>query len=888
MGVSRVKTQSRPVIEGDEDRLPWTWKGSRLPGAGGLPAAVRGGPCRAAAVGALAILLAVSPVLATTWHEHYEQGQLFLQSQKWAEAVQEFDAAIKLRAEPGFWLKIRGSNRINYLPYLKLGIAYLNMGEYDKALKAFESEESYGAVQRSESDMRNLETLREMARVEMTRPESAGKDEQLYAYVENITTTTAGGEERQIQARYYITAEQLVEKSLENARARERDEGVAGAIKALGPGLAVRPDDPDLKRTLKRLQTKLAEEESRRKEMELVAGKLQGAREALAIGSFETASSILSEAIAVDPENQEVQALLDEAQTKLREQVEARRTEETRQLMIQKGLSDAAALEEEGRLSQAMERLQVILALDPTNAEAMSLQRRLVERRNALDAERARLKEVARLLTESTDLIRKGAYTEAVPALNRIIALDPGNGMAQSHLAKAFAAMNEEFLARAAQPQTPKLPPVIALANSATATDSLDAAGGDAAPEERVSASDFVLAGIILDDQPDLKLTFFPGEGSQSPRDLSEPKSLSLPGERIGNLYRYQFAEPFRLRAGLSLVRIIASDSDGLDAEVVHRVRYVPPLWRSPWLYGITGLALAATLGSVQGVRIHRRNRLRKRGFNPYVAGAPVLSEDLFMGRDQLVSRVLRSVHNNSILLFGERRIGKTSLQHHLKRRLRQIEDPEYEFFPVYIDLQGTPQERFFGTIAADIFQELGPLLGDLGPDPRLAEGLDYSYENFVRDVRKVLKVLRGRTGKKVKVVLHIDEVDELNDYNPKINQKLRSLFMKSFAEEMVAVVSGVGIKKQWDSEGSPWYNFFEEIEVRSFDRKDAAALIEKPIKGVFGLENGVVDRIIETTDCKPYLIQKMCISLVNRLYEDGRKRIAIADVEAVGRPPEE
>ncbi|NIR23527.1 MAG: hypothetical protein GWN78_09705, partial [Gammaproteobacteria bacterium] len=53
---------------------------------------------------------------------------------------------------------------------------------------------------------------------------------------------------------------------------------------------------------------------------------------------------------------------------------------------------------------------------------------------------------------------------------------------------------------------------------------------------------------------------------------------------------------------------------------------------------------------------------------------------------------------------------------------------------------------------------------------------------------------LEKTTDKKVKLVLLIDEVDELNDYDPKVNQKLRSLFMRSFAENLVAVVSGVGI----------------------------------------------------------------------------------------------
>jgi len=133
--------------------------------------------------------------------------------------------------------------------------------------------------------------------------------------------------------------------------------------------------------------------------------------------------------------------------------------------------------------------------------------------------------------------------------------------------------------------------------------------------------------------------------------------------------------------------------------------------------------------------------------------------------------------------------------------------------------------------------------------------------------------------------VLLIDEVDELNDYDPRINQKLRSLFMKSFAESLVAVVSGVEIKKQWEREGSPWYNFFEEIEVKPFGPQEARELIERPISRIFKLDGGVVERIISLTGGKPYLIQKLCIALVTRIHEQHRRRITLSDVDAVAWP---
>jgi hypothetical protein len=108
---------------------------------------------------------------------------------------------------------------------------------------------------------------------------------------------------------------------------------------------------------------------------------------------------------------------------------------------------------------------------------------------------------------------------------------------------------------------------------------------------------------------------------------------------------------------------------------------------------------------------------------------------------------------------------------------------------------------------------------------------------------------------------------------------------MKSFAENLAAIVSGVEIKKRWDRVGSPWYNFFEEIEVAPLGPQDARELIRRPIRGIFKLDRGTEERIISITGGKPYLIQKVCIALVTRLHEQRRRRITMADVEAIGRP---
>jgi len=55
-----------------------------------------------------------------------------------------------------------GMNFINYHPYLKLGIAYYNLGQLDAALQAFDTEEGFGAIAKS-PEQRNLASFRKLA-----------------------------------------------------------------------------------------------------------------------------------------------------------------------------------------------------------------------------------------------------------------------------------------------------------------------------------------------------------------------------------------------------------------------------------------------------------------------------------------------------------------------------------------------------------------------------------------------------------------------------------------------------------------------------------------------------------------------------------------------------
>jgi len=335
---------------------------------------------------------------------------------------------------------------------------------------------------------------------------------------------------------------------------------------------------------------------------------------------------------------------------------------------------------------------------------------------------------------------------------------------------------------------------------------------------------------------------------------------------------------------GQHRVELAVVDELGRRAASTKAVTLQRPLLQRPWIWL---LALAFALGLfLLGLRrqARRRKQALLRHFNPYIAGNPIRDQDMFYGRDALIQRIQGQVHNNSFMIHGNRRIGKTSLLLQLRKNLAETRSDRYRFYPVFIDLQGVEEANLFHHMMGEI------LLQAADWDVSL-EGLSYADEvggyqsrQFSRDLKRLIQRLQEGETRRVMLVLLMDEVDVLNEFGEKTNQKLRGVFMKDFAEHLTCVMAGIHLKKEWESAGSPWYNFFEEIPVTEFDRAAARALIVDPVKGVFHFKNDAVDRILDKTAGYPYLIQKVCVLVVGEKLKQNRFTITKRDVETALR----
>jgi len=428
----------------------------------------------------------------------------------------------------------------------------------------------------------------------------------------------------------------------------------------------------------------------------------------------------------------------------------------------------------------------------------------------------------------------------------------------------------------------------------------------------RVGATEIVGSpkDVPVEAGQEIFVNYVAGDLYTERRDLAVLYRLSIPGE-IGV---WQLAEGDSLRlppldTGQQFVELQARDQAFNYSDVVRlSLDVVPPVAtvQLPFLPAISqdyfaalvaiGVIVLAGVAFVTNGIARRRRQAKEavsRGFNPFVSGEPVRRTDMFFGRYDLLRRIMDTLHNNSIMIHGERRIGKTTLLYQLVSRLREVEDAQYWFIPLYIDLEGTAEESFFHFLMEEMLN--GALtLPDANEElrPNLSGFLyhhtadsAYTDREFSRDLRELIELLQRYAKKRypekrLRIILLLDEMDVISAYSHIVQQRLRRIFMRDFAATLGAVVAGIQISKDWDRIESPWFNLFNEIALQPFDREQAVELLTKPIEGIYDYEPAALEYILEQSGGKPYRLQQYALEAVNHMLADKRRQITLDDVE--------
>ena len=275
---------------------------------------------------------------------------------------------------------------------------------------------------------------------------------------------------------------------------------------------------------------------------------------------------------------------------------------------------------------------------------------------------------------------------------------------------------------------------------------------------------------------------------------------------------------------------------------------------------------------------------------NPYVVGKPLTpaSESLYMGREDVFmwieENLLGKTQPHTLILYGQRRMGKTSTLYQLvggKRGQTIREYPGYPIFPVYIDLQrlaGCDTQEFFARLSHQIMRNLAKRgINVTLPEAWSSNGTIFNdFDGFLDQIESKLPV-NGL------LVLVIDELEQLQDSveRGKLTQDifpyLRSLMQHRTRLTFILAGTNQLVEDYW----SIIFHVGISREIKPLTREDTENLIRDPVSPMIQYDDLAIDRIWLATRGHPYFSQLICHRLISDVNLEGRrtKEITIADV---------
>ncbi|NJO84238.1 MAG: ATP-binding protein [Blastochloris sp.] len=282
---------------------------------------------------------------------------------------------------------------------------------------------------------------------------------------------------------------------------------------------------------------------------------------------------------------------------------------------------------------------------------------------------------------------------------------------------------------------------------------------------------------------------------------------------------------------------------------------------------------------------------------NPYVAGNPVQGT-LFIGREEIMRRLKELWSGTgqwpSVILYGHRRMGKTSILHNLSTHFgatTRIVDFNLQRFGL-IESSGD----LLYNLAVEIYEVIPPqqraLLAAPDEDRFLSRNPFATFDAFLR----ALGAIRGD----LRFVIAIDEFEKIEEFidavrlDPHILDTLRG-WIQTYPWFVLALAGLHRLEEMTHDYWNPLFGSVTLVPVSFLEPSGATRLITQPSADFeLNYTPEAVQQIIDLTHGQPYLMQLIghaLVTLFNRqTFEDGierERRFTEADVQAVIDAPE-
>jgi len=268
-------------------------------------------------------------------------------------------------------------------------------------------------------------------------------------------------------------------------------------------------------------------------------------------------------------------------------------------------------------------------------------------------------------------------------------------------------------------------------------------------------------------------------------------------------------------------------------------------------------------------------------GRSPYIPGKAVDNPKMFYGRDDVLDWVdqnLSGIYQENILvLYGQRRTGKTSVLLELERREPKTPHIFVRFNLEVAELKSTSD--LFYEIALQLYKRLATEYGFPVRKPAEEQYVSYPWRRF-RDFHDELQACLGD----IPVVLMVDEFDILIDKVRKgivtqdVFHHIRWLMQESKNLNFI-FTGGHELRRMLLDQRSSLFNIAKPWRISYLEEKDARRLIIEPMAGFLDYHPLAVEKILRVTAGHPYYIQYTCDRLVHLARNRRKNYVDLSDV---------
>jgi hypothetical protein len=274
---------------------------------------------------------------------------------------------------------------------------------------------------------------------------------------------------------------------------------------------------------------------------------------------------------------------------------------------------------------------------------------------------------------------------------------------------------------------------------------------------------------------------------------------------------------------------------------------------------------------------------------NPYeklANGGPVTDRSMFYGRNEFIDRITEAIistDSKQVVIYGQKRSGKSSVLHHLKKSLEETQKTFCISFSIGEIFENISSATFFHKILFTIEEELEnlsfdgievpsfkcPSFTELKDAPNSAD----IFRKYLRSFKRTCQNTPNWQDKKL--VVMIDEFTYL--YTAIKEGKVSDAIMKQWKAitqnedaTFSSVLVGQDVFPLFKSEFPNEFGVTQDERLTYLSKRDALKLIEEPVWNKKSNKSryleDAAEKIIEYTSCNPYYIQIFCARLIKEM----------------------